>query len=328
MEKRFEGRALAYGVVLAERVSAVGGFAHALAFCQAAEQAGRCAVPPRARMLRSLLAELERLYNHLHYFGHLCNTTTLKVGEAEGKLLEERAKQINGKLTGSRFLRGLMKPGGLRRDLKPGSWLSEALEDLREDVAKYLDKLENTDSHLDRLITTGVLSTRVARDQGATGPIARASGVDLDLRRDHPYAAYRDLPLTVPVKTSGDAHARAQVRMAEIDASFALMQRILLLLAGGPIAVECRSAARLGGPRMGRIAARRALLRRSFRRRRRLGARQDQVAVVFELARLPVHRARQQHDGLRHQRGELRPHHRGLRSLGRRRCRFGLSMDC
>jgi len=239
MEKRFEGRGLAYGVTLAERVSAVGGFGHALAFCQAVEQAAGCAVPPRALRLRSLLAELERLYNHLHYFGHLCNTTTLKVGEAEGKLLEERAKQINGKLTGSRFLRGLVKPGGLRRDLQPGAWLSESLEALRADVAKYVDRLENSDSHLDRLMTTGVLSARVAQDQGATGPIARASGVDLDLRRDHPYAAYADLPLTVPVKKAGDAHARAQVRMAEIDASFGLMQRILLLLDGGPIAAEC-----------------------------------------------------------------------------------------
>ena len=69
-------------------------------------------MPPRAMMLRSLLAELERLYNHLHYFGHLCGTTTLKVGEAQGKLLEERAKQIDGRLTGSRFLRGLLTPGG------------------------------------------------------------------------------------------------------------------------------------------------------------------------------------------------------------------------
>jgi Ni,Fe-hydrogenase III large subunit len=198
-------------------------------------------------MLRSLLAELERLYNHLHYFGHLCNTTTLKVGEAEGKLLEERAKQINGKLTGSRFLRGLIKAGGLRRDLRPGSWLSESLELLREEVAKYLDRLENSDSHLDRLITTGVLNARVARDQGATGPIARASDVDLDLRRDHPYAAYADLPLIVPVKKSGDAHARAQVRMEEIDASFALMQRVLLLLQDGPIAAECNPPPRAEG---------------------------------------------------------------------------------
>ncbi len=258
MEKRFEGRGLAYGVTLAERVSAVGGLGHALAFCQAVEQASACIVPPRALMLRSLLAELERLYNHLHYFGHLCNTTTLKVGEAEGKLLEERAKQINGKLTGSRFLRGLVKPGGLRRDLQPGSWLSDSLETLRVDVAKYLDRLENSDSHLDRLITTGVLTTEVARDQGATGPIARASGVDLELRRDHPYAAYADLTFAVPVKTSGDAHARAQVRMEEIDASFALMQRILLLLADGPVAMECRPAP--GGEGLGWVESPRGAL--------------------------------------------------------------------
>jgi len=247
MEKRFEGRGPADGVTLAERVSAVGGFAHALAFCQAVEHAAGCVVPPRALMLRSLLAELERLYNHLHYFGHLCNTTTLKVGEAEGKLLEERAKQINGKLTGSRFLRSLLKAGGLRRDLRPGSWLSESLELLREEVAKYLDRLENSDSHLDRLITTGVLNAKVARDQGATGPIARASGVDLELRRDHPYAAYADLPLTVPVKKGGDAHARAQVRMEEIEASFGLMQRILLLLEEGPVAAECDPPPRAEG---------------------------------------------------------------------------------
>ncbi len=90
---------------------------HSLAFCQAVEAASQCEIPERARYLRIILAELERLYNHLHYFGHLCNTTTLKVGEAQGKLLEEQCKQLNGVFTGSRFLRGLLRPGGLRRDL-------------------------------------------------------------------------------------------------------------------------------------------------------------------------------------------------------------------
>ncbi|MBX5453308.1 MAG: NADH-quinone oxidoreductase subunit C [Acetobacteraceae bacterium] len=239
MEKRFEGRSLAHATLLAERVSGVGSFAHALAFCQAVEQAAGCVVPPRARMLRSLLAELERLYNHLHYLGHLAHTTSLKVGEAEGKLLEERAKQINGKLTGSRFLRGLLVPGGLRRDLDPKPWLSAELERLREEIAVYVTMLENTNSHLDRLITTGILRHEVAFDQGATGPIQRASGFDRDLRRDHPYAAYGELPLVVPVKTAGDAHARAQVRIAEIDASIALIQRVLLLLKEGPVRVAC-----------------------------------------------------------------------------------------
>jgi Ni,Fe-hydrogenase III large subunit len=239
MEKRFEGRSLSHATILAERVSGVGSVAHALAFCEAVERAAGCAVPPRARMLRSLLGELERLYNHLHYLGHLAHTTTLKVGEAEGKLLEERAKQINSRLTGSRFLRSLLIPGGLRRDLAPKPWLGEALEALRVEIARYAAMLESTNSHLDRLITTGVLERQAALDQGATGPIERASGIDRDLRRDYPYAAYGELPMTVPVKDSGDAHARAQIRMIELDTSIALIQRILLLLADGPVRAPC-----------------------------------------------------------------------------------------
>jgi Ni,Fe-hydrogenase III large subunit len=239
MEARFQGVGVAHGVVLAERVSAVGSVAHALAFCQAVETACDCAVPARALWLRVLLAELERLYNHLHYLGHLCNTTTLKVGEAQGKLLEERAKQLNARLTGSRFLRGLLIPGGLRRDLLPGEWLSAALEELRAETAQYARQLEASDSHLDRLITTGVLTSRVAFEQGATGPVQRASDVDRDLRRDHPYAAYAEVPLTVAVQQEGDAYARARVRIEEIDASIAMMQRVLLLLPSGDVRVRC-----------------------------------------------------------------------------------------
>ncbi|HUZ62672.1 MAG TPA: NADH-quinone oxidoreductase subunit C [Acetobacteraceae bacterium] len=242
MEARFAGLTPLLGTVLAERVSGVGSVAHALAYCQAIEAASSCAVPKRALVLRVLLAELERIYNHLHYLGHLANTTTLKVGEAQGKLLEERAKQINGRLTGSRFLRGLLVPGGLRRDLAPGEWLSPALEELRAETARYVDLLERSDSHLDRLITTGVLRRTVALDQGATGPVQRASGIDRDLRRDHPYAAYADLPLVVPVRSEGDAYARSAVRAAEIDAAIAIMQRVLLLLEDGPVRADCAPA--------------------------------------------------------------------------------------
>jgi Ni,Fe-hydrogenase III large subunit len=239
MEKHFEGRSAGSAVVLAERVSGVGSVAHALAYCQAVEAASNCVVPPRARFLRVLLAEMERLYNHLHYLGHLSHTTTLKVGEAEGKLLEERAKQLNARLTGSRFLRSILTVGGLRRDLHPKEWLSTGLEALHDRFAVYARHLENTNSHLDRLITTGHLARQVAFDQGATGPVERASGIDRDLRRDHPYAAYTDLPVTVTVRNDGDAHARAQVRMAEIDNSITLMQRVLLKLPDGPVCSDC-----------------------------------------------------------------------------------------
>lgn len=247
MEKRFEGLPLAKAATLAERVSGIGSFAHALAFCQAVEQAAGCAVPARARLLRVLLAELERIYNHLHYLGHLADTTTLKVGQAEGKLLEERAKQINGRLTGSRFLRGLLTPGGLRRDLDPGGWLADTLASLRHDAAAYATRLDNTNSYLDRLITTGPLSRQLAFDQGATGPVERASGLDRDLRRDYPYAGYADLIFAVPVRSEGDAYARARVRVAELMASFAIVESVLEHLGDGAVRAACVPAAKSEG---------------------------------------------------------------------------------
>ena len=102
--------------------------------------------------------------------------------------------------------------------------------------------MENTASHLDRLITTGRLDRRLAFDQGATGPVERASGVDRDLRRDHPYAAYAELSPTVALRQAGDAHARAQVRMAEVEASIALIERALKSLPDGPVHAECNVA--------------------------------------------------------------------------------------
>jgi formate hydrogenlyase subunit 5 len=109
--------------------------------------------------------------------------------------------------------------------LPPG--LADELEALRRQAAQYARRLERTTSFRDRLHDTGVLDARTAFDQGATGPVERASGLDRDLRRDHPYAAYADLELRVPVESAGDAHARARVRAVEIDASFDLVLGLL-----------------------------------------------------------------------------------------------------
>jgi len=238
MEKRFEGLTPELGAILAERVSGVGSIAHSLACCQAVEAAAGCAVPARARWVRVLLAELERLYNHFHYFGHLSHTTTLKVGDAEGKLLEERVKQVNAMVTGHRLLRGLLIPGGLRREPNLVG-ISEALRPIREEALRYTAMLEATTTHLDRLITTGVLPRRVAFDQGATGPVERASGLDRDLRRDQPYAAYGEIPIQITIKEAGDAHARQQVRIAETAQIFDIIDRVLNEMPEGPIRARC-----------------------------------------------------------------------------------------
>lgn len=241
MESLFEGRSAVHGCAVAERVSGVGSVAHAWAYCRAVEDAAQCQVPLRAQQWRTLLAELERLYNHLHYFGHLADTTTLKVGQAEGKLLEERVKQLAGRLCGQRFMRNVLTPGGLRHDLALPADLPNALYVLRGEVESYLAELERTTSYLDRLIGTGVLPREVAFDQGATGPVERASGIDRDLRRDHPYGAYGTLHVAVPLAPEGDAHARARVRAAEVRVSFDLLEWIVGDLATGSVCAPCRA---------------------------------------------------------------------------------------
>jgi Ni,Fe-hydrogenase III large subunit len=247
MEKRFEGLTPQVAVVFAERVSGIGSLAHALAFSVACETAAGCVVPPRAQLLRCLLAELERIYNHLAYLGHLADTTTLKVGQAEGKLLAERAKQINGKLTGSRFLRGIITPGGLRRDIEFHAWLELDMNALRAEAEWYVNLLREDNSFRDRLITTGHLEQVTAYDEGATGPIARASGVDRELRRDHPYAAYSDLSFPVPVREGGDADSRFHVRVAELFASFDMVSTVSLTLQDGPVNVKFEAPASAEG---------------------------------------------------------------------------------
>jgi formate hydrogenlyase subunit 5 len=226
MEKQFESQDAMGGVIVAERVSGVGSVAHALAFAQAVEDAAGCEAPPRARWIRVVAAELERIYNHLHYLGHLCHTTTLKVGEAEGKLLEERAKQMNARACGSRFLRSVICPGGVRREMDMLA-VAEGLDALRGEFDRYISLIELTTSHVDRLISTAPLSQQLAFDQGGSGPIERASGIDRDLRRDHPYAAYGELKPIVATHSGGDAFARMKVRIAELRASVDLLDRAM-----------------------------------------------------------------------------------------------------
>ncbi|WP_297362135.1 nickel-dependent hydrogenase large subunit [Acidiferrobacter sp.] len=237
VERRFQGLPAAAGVYLAERVSGVGSVCHALAYCQAVEAALGIDVPPRARLLRTLLAEIERLYNHFHYFALLAKTTTLKVASAEGELLEERVKQMAGRLTGSRFLRHLLCVGGVRRDIDTQG-LDSLLTELGHEARTYLDRLNRTASYLDRLIATGVLASAVAFDQGATGPVARASGLDRDMRRDHPYAAYELLRFLVPVRETGDAKARADVRNESVRETLALAAQASARLAPGAICAQ------------------------------------------------------------------------------------------
>jgi Ni,Fe-hydrogenase III large subunit/Ni,Fe-hydrogenase III component G len=234
-EKLFEGRLPEAGVELAERVSGDTSVGHALAYCQAVEAAAGATVPERGALLRVVLLELERLYNHVADFGAIANDTGFAVAHAHCYRIRERLLRLNRALTGSRLLRGVLAPGGLGADL-------EVPPDLRQVVASALADFEevvaiclNNTLLADRLEETGVLDRQLAFDHGALGFVARASGLDVDARRDHPFAAYGRLAFEVPLRTSGDVKARAIVRVDEVRQSAGLVAQACDRLAPGPV---------------------------------------------------------------------------------------------
>jgi Ni,Fe-hydrogenase III large subunit/Ni,Fe-hydrogenase III component G len=224
-EKLFEGRRPEVGVELAERVSGDTSVGHALAYCQAVEAAARLAVPRRARYLRVLLLELERLYNHIADFGAIANDTGFAVAHAHCYRIRERLLRLNKQVTGSRLLRGAVVPGGIASDLPAGVDVVNEVESAVADFEEMVQICLANTLLLDRLDATGALDRETAADQGVVGVVARASGIDVDARRDHPFAAYDEFKFAVPVMTSGDVKARALVRVEEVRESVKLIRQ-------------------------------------------------------------------------------------------------------
>ena len=224
-EKLFEGRRPEEGVELAERISGDTTVGHALAYCQAIEAAAKVEVPRRARYLRVLLLELERLYNHIADFGAIANDTGFAVAHAHCYRIRERLLRLNKQITGSRLLRGALVPGGVAFDLPANLDIVHEVEAAMADFEEIVEICLAHTLLLDRLDATGILEKGIAADQGVLGFVARASGIDIDARRDHPFAAYEELGFAVPVMTSGDVKARALVRVEEARESAKLIRQ-------------------------------------------------------------------------------------------------------
>ncbi len=225
--------------LVAERISGTSGFAHALAVCQAVESAEGIQIPQRARFLRVLYAELERLYNHFGYQADVCQATGLVVGQAQYELLKERVLRLNAVLSGHRYLFGACVVGGVRADPSPDALdaLRTLVRALQRKARRLGTMLLGSSSHVDRLSGTGILDPGVARAWEVVGPTARASGIDADVRRDHPYAAYDEVTFDVPVLQDGDAQARVAVRLEEIAQSLRIIEYALARLPAGPAQV-------------------------------------------------------------------------------------------
>jgi Ni,Fe-hydrogenase III large subunit/Ni,Fe-hydrogenase III component G len=221
LEKLAEGRTLEGATPLVERACGVCGVAHGIAWAQAVETLTGTGVPARALWARVLLAELERLYNHVGDLGNMCAGIGFASGVARLGLLRERLVRANDALTGHRYLAGMVVPGGLARPLDEAALaaLPALVAGIETEVAGAIRAIVRSDGVMARFRATGVVSTATAAALGATGVAARASGIDADLRRDRPYAAYGEVAASVVTASGGDAAARFHVRAQEATES-------------------------------------------------------------------------------------------------------------
>lgn len=242
-EKLFESIPATHGVFLAESISGDSSFSHSAAYCQALERAADLDVPPRVKFIRMILLELERIYNHVADIGAIATDVAFVVANAHAMQVKEHVLQLNEHLTGNRLLRGMNCIGGVRHDLNDEQLkrVTNFLPTLRRDFEMIMDLILSSTSTIDRLETTGILQPQIARDLGIVGVAGRASGIDIDARRDHPYAAYDKVNFQVPVYQNGDVLHRLKVRADEVRESLSIIEQAIAQMPAGPVATKWKT---------------------------------------------------------------------------------------
>ena len=235
IEKMMETSVKKDHMKLMERVSGDNGIAHSLAYLQIMESGNE--IPIRAKYIRTILAELERIYHHLSGISGISMDTALAVPASKGTSLKERILRLDHRISGSRFLRNMLRIGGVTKDLS-----KEELDDiekevmrLRFDVSDLTEMMIDSASFMDRAETTGTLTNDDAVRIRTVGPAARASGVDNDVRKHHPYEAYGMVGMKVPIYTTGDVYARLKVKRDEIIESISIVTQCINYMEEGPI---------------------------------------------------------------------------------------------
>jgi Ni,Fe-hydrogenase III large subunit/Ni,Fe-hydrogenase III component G len=230
IEKLFEHRFLADALPLAERISGDTAVGHALAYARAVEDALVLAVPVEARRVRAILLELERLYNHIGDVGALCNDVGHSVLNSHALRVKESLLRLNKDTTGHRLLRGGVVLGGaeIRRIPDP-----DRLAAIGADIQEIVDLALDNSLVAERFTDTAVLTRQQAADLGVLGYVARASGLPVDARRDHPAGPLDEDGLQLAdlyppsTRSAGDVMARFQQRGDEIATSLAILDALV-----------------------------------------------------------------------------------------------------
>lgn len=235
MEKECEDQTWRAAITIVTRMDYLAPFFNEQVYSLAVEELLGLEVPPRGKYIRTLMAEFNRLASHLVWFG----TQGLDMGAISAMFYGFREREVIldffEMVTGLRMNHGYFLPGGVWEDL-PEGWeiAARTITKLMPGrIDEYEGLLSENPVFLERTKGIGVLTASEADALGATGPIARASGIDWDLRRDLPYDAYPDLSFAVPLATEGDVYARYRVRVAEMRESVKLLEQVIDGMPGG-----------------------------------------------------------------------------------------------
>jgi Ni,Fe-hydrogenase III large subunit/Ni,Fe-hydrogenase III component G len=251
VEWRLRGRAPDSALFFAERMEGLSAVANGWAFAAAVEAATGLRPPGPAARSRGVALELERLYNHAAAVAALCQTTGLSVGQSAAEIALERLLRVNAAAFGHRYLFGVVGIGGARRAPDPAPLLRD-LPAAYGELRRAADALLATNSFVDRLEATGVLSAEQARRLGLVGPVARATGLGVDARRGHPNVPYDEAPPAVATRDGGDVLARLHVMLGEAAESVRLIGQFLDAGTGAGTGAAAGTAATEGGTGLGR----------------------------------------------------------------------------
>ncbi|CAN5782958.1 NADH-quinone oxidoreductase subunit D [soil metagenome] len=235
MEKECEDQTWRSANTIVTRMDYLAPLFNEQAYCLAVEKLLGVEVPPRGRYIRTLMSEVNRLASHFVWFG----TQGLDMGAMSAMFYAFRERELFldffEMVTGLRMNHGYFIPGGVWEDL-PDGWedvLGDIVGILPRRIAEYGDLLTNNPIFLERTKGVGAITREDVWELSSSGPVARAAGVDWDLRRDLPYDAYAELDFEVPLAEAGDVYARYLVRMAEMNESVKLVEQCMERMPGG-----------------------------------------------------------------------------------------------
>lgn len=240
VEKALENRNYIQDIYLVERICGICSHSHVSCYINAVEEIAKAEVPLRAKAIRTLVAELERVHSHLLWLGVAAYELGFETLFMYTWRDREQVLDCLEMLTGNRVHYGINTIGGVRRDVKPeqAKEILKKIDYLKERTNYYVKVAMEEPTFLARTQNVGKLPKEVAIERNAVGPTARASGVDIDVRRDEPYFIYDQLDFKVITYDSCDVFGRAVVRILEIIESYKIIEQVLKNLPEGPISVK------------------------------------------------------------------------------------------